>query len=265
MLELGQADWKYPDMLSPFTSGEPAAVDGKVFGAVVWWGAIGLVYNTQVFSTADVQSYQVLLSEKAKGHVGIFDWYLPTMGILSRSLGNQRPYDLDKPALARLEALMVRLRPQVVSIQADTGAVIDDLRTGRTAIVPGIGEWASAALQSSGLPIDYAVPSEGGIMWVEAFAIPASAKDPAASRALIGAAMHPELLALLASRKAYFSQVSRKTAYLHIPEAVRKALKAPTPEAAEGIATSLQFRQLPGPGTSEGEWLTAWDHFKAAH
>ncbi|MBO9712494.1 extracellular solute-binding protein [Sphingomonas sp.] len=262
--ELTDDDWKFPDLLTSFTDGNPASLNGKTFGAVARWGAVGLVYNTTIFSPSDVQSYRVLLSPKAKGKVGIFDWYLPTMGILSKSLGNSRPYDLNSQQLAQLEKYLLQLRPQVASIQADTGAVIDDLRSGRVAIVPGIGEWASAALQSSGLPIDYVVPDEGGIMWVEAFAIPATARDPVASRALIAAAMRPETLAMLASRKAYFSQVSRKTAYLHIAEPVRKALKSTTPEDAERIAGTLQFRELPGPSTLEAQWLEVWNRFKVA-
>jgi spermidine/putrescine transport system substrate-binding protein len=263
LIQLKDADWKFGDLLPPFAAGAPAAVDGKVFGAVARWGAVGLVYNTKVFSSQEVQSYSVLLSPKAKGKVGIFDWYLPTMGALSKALGNPQPYDLDQAKLAALKEELARLRPQVASIQADTGAVIDDLRTGRTAIVPGIGEWASAALQSAGLPVDYVVPKEGGIMWVEALAVPANAKDPAASEALVQAAMRPDVLALLASRKAYFSQLSRRSAYGLVPESVRKALKSPTPQAAEAIAASLQFRQLPSGGTSEADWLAAWSAFKA--
>jgi spermidine/putrescine transport system substrate-binding protein len=159
--------------------------------------------------------------------------------------------------------LSTKLRSSVRSIQATTGAVIDDLRTGKTVLTPGIGEWASAALQAEGKPIDYIIPSEGGIMWVEAFAIPFTARNKDLSHRFINATMQPEILSLLASRKAYFSQLGRRSAYQHVHQDVRTALHVRTAEDANQIANLLEFRQLPGPRTSESDWLKVWNAFKA--
>jgi spermidine/putrescine transport system substrate-binding protein len=259
---LDRSQWSYEDSLTVFRDGQPAKLGNVVFGVIARWGALGLVYNTDVFSPEEVTSYNILYSAKASGRVGLLDWYLPSMGVVSKSLGFNPAYDLDRAQLDLLGSTLTKLRSQVVSIQASPGGVIDDLRSGKTAIAPGIGEWASAALQQERRPINYAIPREGGIMWVEAFAIPVSARNKSFSQRFIRAAMQPEILALLASRRAYFSQLARRSAYQHVPENIRAALNARTPDGADQIARALDFRQLPGPRTSEAEWLRVWNSFK---
>jgi spermidine/putrescine transport system substrate-binding protein len=259
---LEQSDWFYEDYLPVFRSGDPVRLNNSVFGVVARWGALGLVYNTQVFSAEEVKTYSALFSDKANGRVGILDWYLPSMGVLSKYLGFKPPYDLDDRQLKELQQVLLKLRPRVKSIQATPGGVMEDLRSGRTVITPGIGEWAAAALRAERRPIDYVIPKEGGIMWVEAFAIPATAQNKSRTKAFIRAAMQPEVLAPLASRQAYFSQLTRASAYQFIPEPIRRSLRTRSADNAEQIAQSLEFRQLPGPRTSEAQWLEVWDSFK---
>lgn len=260
---LDRSEWHFEDFLNKFSQGQPTAINNAVFAVPARWGALGLVYNTDVLSAEDVQSYSALKLDKVAGKIGIFDWYLPTMGVISLAINNAAPYDLGKPELQSVREYLHSIRPRVGSIQAGVGSVIDDLRTGRTALVPGIGEWASAALRAEGRPISYAVPREGGIMWVEALAIPASARNKPWSKKLQQAIMQPEILALLASRKAYYSQISRKSAYERLSAATLSALAVKDAASAEKLAQRLVFRSLPGPSTNEAEWVEVWGQFKS--
>jgi spermidine/putrescine-binding protein len=185
------------------------------------------------------------------------------MGILSLSLGNKEPYDLDQAQLAVLEQELLKLRPQVTSIQPSPGQVIGDLRSEAVWVAPGIGEWAAASLASEGKPIDWAVPQPGGIMWVEAFAVSANSKDLDIAKQFVRVVMEPANLARLATRKAYFSQVTRKSAYSHIEPTPRRYLKADDLQALNVTADQLQFRHLPGPRTTEQDWIAVWSRFKA--
>ncbi len=256
--------WKFDDLFDKFQTGQPANVGPNVYATVARWGALGIVYNKERVNSARVSTYAVLHDSDLKGHVGLYDWYLPNMGVLSLSLGNPEPYNIDQAQLTRLEEALLRLRPQVTSIQPNPGQVLQDFRSGSTWIAPGIGEWAAAALASEGLPIDWAVPSPGGVMWVEAFAISANSKNPELAKQFLREVMQPRQLALLATRKAYFSQVTRRSAYNHIDPKARENLKANDVNTLNSVANQLHIRHLPGPATNEEDWLAVWTRFKSA-
>jgi spermidine/putrescine transport system substrate-binding protein len=253
----------FPIFFLKFQTGDPARSDNDVYAAVARWGSIGLVYNTTKIDAARIKSYDVLFDNDLAGRIGIYDWYLPNMGILSLSEGNKEPYDLNAGQLAHLQDKLLELRRHVASIQPNPGQVLADLKSGTVWIAPGIGEWAAAALASQGLPFDWAVPPPGGIMWVEAFAIAADSRQPELAKQFVREAMKPANLALLATRKAYYSQVTRKAAYEFIPAAAKSALKTTNIVDLEAIFSSLQFRRLPGPTETEKDWIAVWTRFKS--
>jgi len=263
LIALDPTLWKFDDLFAKFQTGDPARAGNEVYAAVARWGAIGIVYNTKHIDQSRLASYQLLFDSDLRGRIGLYDWYLPNMGILSLSQGNKEPYNIDASQLTKLEQSLSMLRGQVTSIQPNPGQVLADLRSGNVWVAPGIGEWAAASLANDGLPIDWAVPKPGGIMWVEAFAISSDSKDLALSKQFLAEVMKPQNLALLATRKAYFSQVTRTSAYPYIPPTARKNLKADDLSALGLIADQLQFRHLPGPKTTEQDWIAVWTRFKA--
>ncbi len=264
LIALDRELWHYEDLFSKFQNGEPARAGSSVYAAVARWGALGIVFNTQRVDRARLNSYAVLYASDLKGRIGIYDWYLPNMGILSLSLGNPDPYNVGASELAAIEKQLLQLRSQITSIQPNPGQVLQDLRDGKTWVAPGIGEWAAAALATEGLPIDWVVPQPGGIMWVEAFAIASHSNKPALARQFLQEVMKPTNLALLATRKAYYSQVTRTSAYAHVPELARRHLRADELQQLAAVAEQLQFRHLPGPETTEKDWIAIWTRFKAA-
>lgn len=254
--------WQFEDSFQKFANGDPARTGEAVYAVPARWGALGIVFNRQKIDPTRLKTYEVLYDADLKGHIGIFDWYLPNMGVLSLALGNAEPYNIDSGHLAAVQDALQKLRPQISSIQPSPGQVLASLRTGSIYAAPGIGEWAAAALAAEGLPIDWIVPDEGGVMWVEAFAIAADSNHPELARAFVAEALKPPNLALLATRKAYFSQVSRISAYAFIPDKAKAVLKAEDIERLRRLADALKFRSLPGPKTGELDWISVWAKFK---
>jgi spermidine/putrescine-binding protein len=256
--------WRDDQLFTKFRNGEPTRVGEDVYGSVVRWGALGLVYNTEHVTPDEASSYAVLDEPRLKGKVTIFDWYLPNMGVMSRNLGNSNAYDLDPKQLAALEGSLRRLRSQVGSIQPNTGDVINDLRTGEGWVCPGIGEWAAAVLASEGLPIAWTVPKEGGVMWVEALAIPVGCRQETLAHSFVKSARNPKNLAQLAKRHAYRSQLPVRTAYDFLTQEERHQLQAEDLTKLESVLDGLAVRKLPGPRTNEADWLRTWLAFKMA-
>src|SRR6478736_587040 len=262
LFPLAPALWTADDAFAPFRQGGPARTGDAVYGSVVRWGALGLVYNSEHVTADEAHSYSILWDPKLKDKIVAFDWYLPSMGVLSRYLGNPEPYALSKVELTKLESKLMELKPSIRSVHAATGDVIRDLGAQEAWVSFGIGEWAAAVLAEQGKPIAWTVPKEGGVMWVEALAIPKSATHEELSERFIQAVRRPENLAKLAWRQAYHSQVPRKSAYTHLSDDQRKLLKAENIDSLEELAQSLSIRRLPGPNTSEAEWMKVWSNFK---
>lgn len=260
---LGEELWGGQGLFRPFSTGEPARDGESVYGAVVRWGALGLVYNRTKLSAKQAADYKTLWDPALAGRIGIFDWYLPNMGVLSRYLGNNSPYNLSAEKLSQLRRELLRLRPLVRAIHQNTGDVIADLKNEEVFVTPGIGEWAAAVLAEEGKPIDWTIPKQGGVMWVETLAIPIASKNRELAKRFITLVRQPEHSARLAWRKAYHSQVPGRDAYKFLSAEQRKLLKAENLDSLQELIDRLSIRQLPGPSTGEADWVRVWTEFKA--
>jgi len=93
--ELNPSDYDFSDYFKPFNKFPQSWIDGKLYAVVVEWGANAMVYNTKHFTSKEAQTYETLFGSKAQGRVGVWDWYLPIMGLMGKSLGFKDPFDID--------------------------------------------------------------------------------------------------------------------------------------------------------------------------
>ena len=259
------------DLLEPFASKQVASSGSATYAIPLRWGALGLVYNADRVTEAQAQSYDILFDERLKGRVAVFDWYLPNMSVLARYLRVKESWDagssfsLTTDQLDSLVAKLRELRVQVRSVQPSTGDLIATLRSGAAWVSPGVGEWAAAALKAEGLPIEWVVPDEGGVMWIEALAITPHGEGKPETLRVVRAFQEPEVLASLMWRKAYVSQSTSRAAYEVLDRDKRRILKADDLGQLESLAQSLEVRSLPGPApafASPEQWQAGWQRFK---
>src|SRR5665213_85787 len=170
--ELNTADFDLSDYFAPFQKFPVCWIDNKLYAIVVEFGASGLVYNSTHLSEKDVKSYSILDDPRVKGKLGIWDWYLPNMGVLSLGLGNADPFDISESQFINLKQQMMKIRPQVGAIHSTIPEVLSALANDQTWVVPGAGEWVAAVLRKQGKPVDWTVPDEGGLLWVNTLVIP---------------------------------------------------------------------------------------------
>lgn len=260
--ELNPADYEVQDYFEPFERFRLCWIDGKLYAVLVRWGSNGLVYNTSHLSPEDVKSYKVLWDPKVKGKVGIWDWYLPSMGVLSKALGNAEPYKVSDEQFSMLKKRLMELRPQVAAIHPTPPEMLAGLANEQTWIVPAAGEWVASILQQQGKPIDWAVPDEGGVMWIETLVIPNDAPHPDIAKQYIQWMQTPEAQALLTQREAYSSNVPNKKAYDLLTQKQKDTLKVHNEEEALTLVRKLSVRRLPV-DQPERVWQEAWQEFKA--
>ena len=92
---------------------------------------------------------------------------------------------------------------------------------------------------------DWLVPKEGGIMWAEGLAITSNAKHPTQAQRFITWAQSPKAQALLATRRAYASNVPNKGAYALMNSKDRAILRGSTDEEVDSLLARLSVRSLP--------------------
>jgi spermidine/putrescine transport system substrate-binding protein len=241
-------------------------IDGKLYTVLVRFGINALVYNTTKLTPEEVTSYRVLWSPKLKGKVGIWDWYLPNMGVLSLIAGFKDPYHLDPQQTGTLFKTLQSLRPQVQAVMGTFAEVNAALARGDIWAVPALGEHTAAVLAEEGLPIAWTIPKEGAIMWIETLGIPPKAKNRKAAIDYIRYIERPETQAKLTWRRAYRSNIPNVDGIALLTPQQKDLLHVHNGEEAEALVRSVQVRRLPtGPTgeSSESAWQSDWQNFKA--
>lgn len=184
-----------------------AAHDPENARAVPWmWGTVGIGYNIQkikeIMPDAPVDSLKMLfdpaLAEKfAACGIGMLD--SPT-DILPNALvyAGLNPNSHSKEDLAKAEEVMLAVRPYIR--QFHSSKYIDDLANGNLCLVLGFsGDIMQAANRAkeadNGVEIRYAIPKEGGQIWIDAMVILKDAKHSDNAHTFLNYILRPEVIA----------------------------------------------------------------------
>lgn len=264
---LDPADYPLKDFWPEFQKFPLHWFDGKLYGVMTDFGYLGLSYNTKAFTPAEVSSYAAMWSEKAKGKVGLFDWYLTSMGAISQSLGHRPPFDLSKAQFDALQKKLFSLKPQASGFYT-IADIFSSLTNGRALLVPGIGEWITLGLRTNGVPVDTIIPKEGGLQWTESLSIVKGTAKRDLARKFIQYTTSPEGQVRMATKadnkKSIPSMAGWKLLNQTMPkeaEILRMTLKGPNvmDEYKQG---KIQYRQLPTQQSIE-DWNDVWSKFKS--
>lgn len=265
--EMDPADYPLADYWPEFQKFDLHWKNDKLYSVLIRFGYLGMAYRTDLLTEADVKSYNVMWTEKVKGKVGFFDWYLPTMGCLSLRDGNKPPFDIDTAQFEKLKETLYSLRPQTSGFysMADQFAM---LTNGTAGIIPGIGDWVVLLLQQSGVPVAATVPDEGGIQWTESMSIVSSSTKKDLAKKFIQYASSPEGQFRSARLPAYWASIPNKKGWEKmIAEAPEDAKKLRHTFDARNVMDEYKdgkifIRQTPVQQGIE-EWNDAWSEFKA--
>ena len=264
--ELNPSDYPLEDYWPEFQNFPANFVDGKLYSIMVSFGFLGLVYNSSVLSREEADSYAILGSEKVKGKVGMYDWYLPNMMCLSLGNGNRPPHDIDAAKFDALKQTLFGLTPQMSGIGA-WSSVFSQLTNKESLVMPGVGAWAALLLEEGGVPIKAAVPKEGGVQWTEMLTIASGSQKKDLAVKLIQYLTSPEGQVKEATKSAYWASMPNKKGWALLNEK--------NPKAAERLEHQLDkrnvmdefkdgkifVRDVPKQQSIE-EWNEAWTEFK---
>jgi len=264
--EMSPDDYPLDDYWPEFQKFPSHWVDGKLYSVMVDYGFLGMVYNTDKLSRAEVDSYSVLWEPKVKGKVGMYDWYLPNMMSMSLYEGNRPPHDISDEKFKAVKKALFSLSDQMSGIGV-WSSVFSQLTNGESWVMPGVGAWAALLLENDGVPIKAMVPKEGGLQWTESLSIPSSSEKKDLAVKLIQYLTSPEGQVREATKSAYWASIPNKKGWKLLNEKMPKAAarlehefdkRNVMDEFKEG---KIYIRGVPTQQSIE-DWNEAWTEFK---
>jgi spermidine/putrescine transport system substrate-binding protein len=192
IVELNPKDYPLNDFFPEYRKLDGHWFGNDLYSVMLRFGYLGMAYNAKQLTKADVQSYKIMWDAKVKGKVGWFDWYLPSMGVLSQYRGNRKkPFDLTDEQFDVVKETLFSLKPQTAGFYG-MADVFSSLTNRDAWVIPGVGDWVAQLLKQQGHPIEAVVPKEGGLQWTESISIMKDAKNEDLAVKFIRYAVSPE-------------------------------------------------------------------------
>lgn len=170
---------------------KPGVRAGAIYGVPKNAGTTGIAYNTQ--HLAPVESWRDFFDRAmgdASGKTILHDYQLTAIGGALVALGYGFN-SLDPAELEKAGELLMQVRPHLLAIDSDYQPA---MRTGEAWLTMC---WSNDASQMHrDVPeIAFDIATDGGEIWTDYYAIPASAENKPAAHALINHLLHPEIAA----------------------------------------------------------------------
>lgn len=240
-----------------------AAFDPKNLYAMPYlWGSIGLAINTPqaeaAFGGPLPKSWSVIFDpsqSKRLASCGMSmldastDVFTLLMNYRGRVLADSSPRQISRAGKA-----LEKIRPNLRMV--DSEIYIDELNAGKLCVaVAYVGDALTAA--DEGQPVEFVIPEEGSVMFVDSMVIPANAPRPDLALKFLNYLMQPEVAAQITSETFYPNANAASTALLD--EHLRNI-----PGIALDKETRRRLSLMPALSDSVTEAVnTQWDAFKA--
>jgi spermidine/putrescine transport system substrate-binding protein len=229
--------------------------DGKMYAIMEKFGYNVISYNKTKVDPADMRDLATLWSDKYKGRIAVYDYYIPLMDLVALKMG-MNPADITSDKLPAMKEELFKLKENSVMV----GEVVSSttaLATGEADILIGGGEWAVAVMQAENPDLDWVLPDQGGILWSQSLAVFKDSKKQDLALKFLQYVMSPEGQARLATSSCFWGMPANKEAGAHLTAEQKAALR--WDEQEEFLAKS--YRYFIPDAELDAEMLDVWTEF----
>lgn len=215
------------------------AIDpGNRYSIPFHWGTTGILVRTDLVDRP-ITSWNDLWDPAFAGKVGIWPIARSLVPITLKMLGYSANSE-DRPALEKVRRKLFELKPNAVLISTLNASVVPMLESGEVVIAYGWGYDAFIAHESS-KPIEYVIPQEGTILWVDHHFIPASANNPRGAEMFLNFILQPEVAAQIVNESYYPMAVDGTEPFI-LPEILNDPAIFPDQAQMENAEVTLPDR-----------------------
>ena len=185
-------------------------VDGKTYAVTEKFGYNTISYDKTKVDPADMEDMAALTSGKYDGKIGIYDYYLPVLGLVALGQGINTA-DINADTLPKLQDPLMALRKASKQV-SDVVSSQTALATGDVDIIVGGGEWLTAVLAKDNPNLDWTIPKQGGLRWSQSIGVVAGSAKPDLALEFVQYIVSPEGQAALAQSSCYWGMPANQKA-----------------------------------------------------
>ncbi len=225
---------------------------GNMYSIPFHWGTTGLLVRTDLVERP-IKSWNDLWDPAFARKVGI--WAIPraTIPIALKALG----YSANSNEVSELEEAreyLLQLKSNAVILSGLEPSIVPLLESDQLEI--GYG-WAydAALAEESNLPIEYIIPEEGTILWMDSLIIPANANNPRGAELFLNFILQPEVAAQIINESYYPMAVDGAEPFV-LPEILNNPVIYPDND-------QLQKAEITLPVRPDRKWIfdEIWESF----
>jgi putative spermidine/putrescine transport system substrate-binding protein/spermidine/putrescine transport system substrate-binding protein len=158
--------------------------DGDTYGVPITWGSLGLIYDTDEVDPAPT-SWAVLWDESYKGRIIILDDTNNNIVNTAIILGYEDPFHLTDEQLEAVKQKLIDQKKVLLSYFAGFEEGNKIWESGNAILMFSMGEFQAVDLANRGYNVAYIIPDEGGVGWLDTWALSKGAKEPELAHAWV--------------------------------------------------------------------------------
>lgn len=211
------------DLFPEIIMADNHVIDGKTYAITEKFGYNTISYNKNTVDPEDMKDLAVMWSEKYKGKIALYDYYLPMIGLVAISLGidTANITESDLPAIKEKLFAMKDVSRQVSEVVSSQTAIA----TGEVDVLVGGGEWVTAGLTAELPNLDWIIPDQGAVRWSQSVGVFADSEKPDLALELVQYILSPEGQARLATSSCYWAMPANSKAEAHLTDQQKAALR----------------------------------------
>lgn len=243
------ANWN--DLTPAYRDNAMLNIDGKVYGVAWLWGVTSFAYNTEKLGAPG--SIEALWDPANAGRVGWRDDAVEAVQMAALATGQ----DMNDPSdLGKIRDKLRALKGQIATFWSSEDEWNKLMSSGAFDLAVYWSGSASRSKTAFGLPVEFVIPPEGAIGWLDGLSVAAGAPNPDGAHAFIDFMDSPEFYV-------------RWDTEVGAPASANGAAMAQLPEGAfnrvvlgdPAVGARLQF-MAPIPDERRQEYLELWQETK---
>ena len=259
MTRLPASKQYFPQFVNP----ESTTVDGKTYAAPLIWADTPMIYRPDLIRDLPA-SYRDLANPRYKGKLVTLDDALSNILIFAKTLFGDQPTRITTDQLKQVEQLMGTVRPNIVTVGASFGDILDVLMRGDAGLCITGWRFLQAQAAQKGRKLGAHTPKEGSFSYFDTYCIPAKAKNQASAYAFIDAVISATGNAVVAANTG--SACTNSTAVARLPRQQRKLY--PYNDISSYFKTNGLYGLPPleadGDVATFQQWQATWQRLKSA-
>lgn len=194
---LDSAGLPWPDIFPELRQEALHFKDGKPYAVPEKFGYNTLAYNRAKVDPAEMRKTAVLWDPAYKGRIAVYDYYIPLMGMVAIGLG-LKPSDISAETLPRIREKLFEVKDNAALV-GDVVTSQTALATGQVDVIAGGGEYVTAGLAKENPDLDWVLPDDGGVRWMQAIGVFAASEKKELAAEFVKYVLSPEGQARLAT------------------------------------------------------------------